>query len=138
MKKFTLSAWILAPVLTCAAGMVMGQSSDTPSASMSRTAVSPDNSKSNKVDQSNKGPTADNQANNSSDMKITQDIRKSVMSDKSLSTYAHNAKIVTLNGEVTLNGVVNSQAESASIEQMATQVAGSGHVVNKLKVKSGK
>ena len=97
----------------------------------------PDNSKSNKMDPSNRTATADDQKENDSDRKITQDIRRSVMADKSLSTYAHNAKIVSVNGTVTLNGVVRSQAESDSLAQKAQSIAGSGHVVNQLKVAPG-
>ena len=108
---------------------------DAPAHSMS--AVAPDNSKGNKVDPSNQDPTADSQKDNPSDLKITQAIRRDVMADKSLSTYAHNAKIVSINGTVTLNGVVNSQAESDNLAQKAEKVAGSGHVINKLKLGSG-
>ncbi len=89
------------------------------------------------MDPSNRTATADDQKENDSDRKITQDIRRSVMADKSLSTYAHNAKIVSVNGTVTLNGVVRSQAESDSLAQKAQSVAGSGHVVNQLKVAPG-
>jgi osmotically-inducible protein OsmY len=60
------------------------------------------------------------------------------MSDKTLSSYAHNAKIVAVNGTVTLNGVVQTEAERNSIAQKAEQVVGSGHVVNKLKVEGAK
>ena len=45
--------------------------------------------------------TADGQSNAASDIKITQQIRKSVIADKHLSTYAHNVKIVAVNGAVT-------------------------------------
>ena len=47
------------------------------------------------------------------------------MQDKSLSTYAHNVKIVAQGGTVTLKGPVKSEEEKAAIEQKATQVAGS-------------
>jgi len=137
MKKLTIVAWALAPALAFS-GVALGQSSNAPPQSTSKAAVAPDNSKSNKVDQSNKSPTADDQKDNMSDLKITQAIRRSVMADETLSTYAHNAKIVSVNGTVTLNGVVNSQAESANLAQKAEQVAGSGHVVNKLKIEASK
>jgi hyperosmotically inducible protein len=134
MKNSTSFIWALAAALALP-GAVLGQSRDPPSHSMSQTGVAPDNSKSNKVDSSNQNPTADDQKENDSDRKMTQEIRRSVMADKTLSTYAHNAKIVTVNGTVTLNGVVNSQAESDNLAQKAQSVAGSGRVVNKLKVK---
>jgi len=97
-------------------------------------AVPADNSKSNKTDPSNTSMTADAQKNDRSDVTITQNIRKSLMADKSLSTYAHNIKVVTVNGEVTLNGVVHTDQEKASVEAKAASVAGQGRVTNDLKV----
>jgi osmotically-inducible protein OsmY len=97
-------------------------------------AVAPDNTKSNKQDATNRNPTADDQSNNASDLKITQQIRRSVLDDKSLSTYGHNAKIVSVNGMVTLNGVVQTEAEKVSIAAKAAQVVGADHVVNKLEI----
>lgn len=93
-----------------------------------------DNSKSNKADQSNMSATADTQSNHSSDVDLTKRIRQSVIADKSLSTYAHNVKIVTLNGSVTLNGVVRSDEERNAVEMKAVAVAGQGKVTNALKV----
>src|ERR1700734_3879841 len=58
-----------------------------------------DNSKQNR-DQSS--PTADKQKSNPTDRGLPQKIRKSIMSDKDLSTYAHNFKIIAQNGKVTL------------------------------------
>lgn len=103
-------------------------------ASDSSRPVAPDNTKSNSQDPSNRSRTADDQNNNSSDLEITQRIRRSVMDDKSLSTYAHNAKIVAQNGTVTLNGVVKTPAEKSTVEQLAAQVVGANRVVNNLKV----
>jgi hyperosmotically inducible protein len=131
MKTFTVAVWAIVPTVALC-GVVLGQSKEAPAHSMS--AVAPDNSKSNKEDPSNRNPTADDQKESQSDLKITQAIRRDVMADKSLSAYAHNVKIVSVNGTVTLNGVVNSQTESDSLAQKAEKVAGSGHVVNKLKV----
>ena len=52
----------------------------------------------------------------------------------SLSTYAHNIKIVSVNGTVTLNGVVRSEKEKNSIAMKAAAVAGKDRVVNELKI----
>ena len=46
------------------------------------------------------------------------------MKDKSLSTYAHNVKIVTQDGQVTLKGPVRSEDEKKAIEAKATEGAG--------------
>ena len=80
-------------------------------------ATSTDNSRINKVpvNSTAKNSTADGQSNASTDLRITQQIRKAVVADKSLSTYGHNVKIVTVNGAVTLNGTVRSSAEQSNI-----------------------
>jgi osmotically-inducible protein OsmY len=55
---------------------------------------------------------------------LTQKIRKAVMADKSLSTYAHNVKIVSQRGMVTLRGPVRSDDEKKSIFGKAAEAAG--------------
>lgn len=100
--------------------------------------VAPDNAKSNKVDASNATATADAQTNSAADLDLTKRIRRSVMADKSLSTYAHNIKIVTVNGSVTLNGVVRSEDEKGAVEMKATNIAGKNKVTNYLKVAPSK
>ena len=67
-------------------------------------------------------------------MDLTKRIRQSVVADKSLSTYAHNVKIVTLNGSVTLNGVVRSDGREECVEMKAAAIAGKDKVTNALKV----
>ena len=56
------------------------------------------------------------------------------MADSTLSTYAHNVKIVAVNGTVTLNGVVRSAAEKTQIGKKATSIAGEGRVIDNLKL----
>ena len=60
------------------------------------------------------------------------------MDDKSLSTYAHNVKMISQNGKVTLKGPVRSEEEKQTIEQKATEVAGAGNVTNEITVKPEK
>lgn len=81
-----------------------------------------------------KGPTADQQKDNKADRKMTQDIRQTVYKDKTLSTMAHQVKIITVGGEVTLRGVVRSEEEKRSIEEKATSIAGAGKVKNEIVV----
>ena len=95
----------------------------------------PDNTKVNERDRSQNEPTADQQKDNRSDRDITQQIRQSIMKDKSLSTYAHNVKIVTQGGQVTLKGPVRSEDEKKAIETKASEVAGDGKVTSELKIK---
>jgi hyperosmotically inducible periplasmic protein len=95
----------------------------------------PDNTKVNERDRSPNEPTADQQKDSRSDRDITQQIRQSIMKDKSLSTYAHNVKIVTQDGQVTLKGPVQSEDEKKAIEAKATEVAGEHKVTSELNIK---
>jgi len=135
MKLPTLAPFIFTSSLAFFASAAWGQSAETSKpAAASGASVPADNTKSNKEDPSNRERTADDQKNNTSDEKITQQIRRNVMADKSLSTYAHNAKIVSVNGTVTLNGVVHSEAERSRVAQIAAGVAGQANVINDIKV----
>ena len=134
MKIQTLVLFIATPAAALFASDALSQSANTPEAASSGIHAAPDNTKSNREDPSNRNHTADDQKSNESDLKITQQIRRSVMADKGLSTYAHNIKIVSVNGTVTLNGVVHGEAEKAQIAQKAADVVGRDHVVNEIKV----
>jgi hyperosmotically inducible protein len=99
------------------------------------TPVPADNTKVNQRDRNADQPTADQQTSNRSDRDITQQIRRSIVKDKSLSTYAHNVKIVTQNGQVTLKGPVRSDEEKRAIEDKAAEIAGDSKVTSQLDVK---
>ena len=92
-----------------------------------------DNSKSNKSNAAN-AETADSQTNTPTDIDLTKRIRQSLIADKSLSTYAHNVKIVSVNGNVTLNGVVRSADEKSSVEMKAANIAGKNRVTDDLTI----
>ena len=94
----------------------------------------PDNTKVNKADRAQGAVTADQQKENEADREISKKIRQAVVGDKALSTYAHNVKIVTMDGQVTLKGPVRSEAEKASIVAKATEIAGAGKVTNQITV----
>jgi hyperosmotically inducible protein len=79
-------------------------------------------------------PTADQQKMNPADREITHKIRKSIHEDKSLSTYAHNIKVITQDGKVTLRGPVRTEEEKSSIQGKAVAVAGDGNVTNQLEI----
>ena len=98
----------------------------------------PDNTKTNKQDREPGAATADQQKSDRSDRALTQQIRKSVIADKSLSTYAHNVKIISRGGTVTLKGPVRSEEEKKTIVAKAEEVAGPGKVTDQLTVKPGK
>jgi hypothetical protein len=93
-----------------------------------------DNSKMNKGDASKDATTADQQKMNPSDRAITQKIRAEIMKDKSLSTYAHNVKIITQDGKVMLKGPVRTSDEKSSIEAKASAVAGDGNVTSQIEI----
>ena len=78
--------------------------------------------------------TADKQKENSTDRQLTQQIRKALVKDKSLSTYGHNVKVISQNGMVTLKGPVKSEEEKQAIEAKAAQIAGADKVTNQLEV----
>jgi osmotically-inducible protein OsmY len=92
----------------------------------------PDNTGANKQDT----PTADQQKETAADRELAQKIRQSISSDKSLSTYGHNVKVIVRNGTVVLKGPVQSEDEKKSIESKASEVAGAGNVKNHLTVKT--
>src|SRR3954452_24493751 len=94
----------------------------------------PDNTKTNAQDRKSGEPTADQQKNNKSDRETTKQIRKEIMSDKSLSTSAHNVKVISQHGNVTLKGTVRSEEEKKAIQDKAASVAGASNVVNDLTV----
>jgi hyperosmotically inducible protein len=98
--------------------------------------VKPDNTKLNQRDRDASEATADQQKMNPADRELTRKIRHSVMADKSLSTYAHNVKIISQDGHVTLKGPVRSEDEKRSILSKATaEAGGSDKVTDQLSVK---
>jgi osmotically-inducible protein OsmY len=78
--------------------------------------------------------TADQQKNNRDDRQLTQKIRKAVMADKALSTYAHNVKIVAQGGAVTLKGPVRSEDEKKALVAKAGEIAGADKITDELSV----
>jgi hyperosmotically inducible protein len=97
--------------------------------------VAPDNSGVNLRDRASGTMTADQQSNSKSDVELTREIRKAVVKDSSLSMLAHNVKIVSVNGSVTLRGPVKTEEEKTVIARKAKAIAGADKVVNQLEVK---
>jgi hyperosmotically inducible protein len=107
------------------------QSAVQASAQTGTAQTAPDNSKQNK----NQTQTADNQTNAKSDRLTTQKIRKAIMADKTLSTYAHNVKVITTDGAVTLKGPVQSEDEKQKVASEAAGVVTADKITNELTVK---
>ena len=97
-----------------------------------------DNTKVNERDKNKSEPTADQQKENRPDREITRQIRRSIAQDKSLSSSAHNVKIISENGMVTLKGPVSSDEEKSTIEAKAAEIAGKDKVTSQLEVKPKK
>jgi len=76
------------------------------------------------------------QGNSEADRTTTQQIRKALVKDSGLSMVAKNVKIITVNGNVTLRGVVKTEQERNDIIAKAKQVAGVTEVNNQLEVKT--
>ena len=95
-----------------------------------------DNTKVNQRDRSPAEATADRQKENPSDRQLAQQIRRALVKDKSLSSNAHNVKVIAQNGVVTLKGPVNSESEKQTVETTAAQFAGSDKVTSEIQVRS--
>ena len=124
-----VSGILLVPVISEASPVVSAGAQQTPPA---------DNTKTNKDDRAKGATTADQQKENPADREITQKIRSAIMDDKTLSTYAHNVKIITQDGQVTLKGPVRTEDEKKTVETKATEVAGAGHVKNQISIAPAK
>ena len=97
-----------------------------------------DNTKVNTRDQNKGEVTADQQKENAGDRDIASKIRKSLVSDKTLSTYAHNVKVIAQDGQVTLKGPVRSDDEKQAVEAKAAAVVGAAHVTNEITIAPAK
>ena len=122
-KSRVVSNWRLAAILAVAllTSLALGQ-------------TAPDNTKKNQSG----GATAERQGNSKSDLELTQNIRKSLMADKTLSTSAHNVKVITNNGAVILKGPVATADEKASVEAKAKEIAGADNVKSRIEVMAPK
>ncbi len=125
MKKLSIELLFLLGLICC--GLVWAQDA-TPEQNQ------PDNTKVNQADRNSSSPTADQQKENPSDRQLTQQIRRAITKDGSLSTYAHNVKIIVQNGTVTLKGPVRSDEEKQAVEAKAAQIAGADKVKDELQV----
>ena len=94
----------------------------------------PDNTKVNQADRAKGAVTADQQKENATDRDLAKRIRQSVVADKSLSTYAHNVKIVAQGGQVTIKGPVRSEAEKKTVEAKAAEIVGASHVTSEISI----
>lgn len=126
MNRFRLAILAVSMMLSATTLAIAQDTPQTPA---------PDNTKTNDRDRSPSQPTADQQKENRPDRDITRDIRRSITEDKSLSTYAHNVKVISENGMVTLKGPVRSEEEKSAVEAKAAEIVGKDKVTSQLEVK---
>jgi hyperosmotically inducible protein len=94
----------------------------------------PDNTATNTRDREGSTKVPADQAENDTDLGITQTIRKQLVGQDVLSFNAENVKIVTSGGVVTLRGPVETVAERDFIDAKARATAGVQRVDNQLEV----
>jgi hypothetical protein len=82
-----------------------------------------------------KTPSAMDQGNTKSEVKISATIRKQIMASKTLSFGAKNVKIITNGTKVTLKGSVKSEGERNEIEGVAKNADGVTDVDDQIVVK---
>lgn len=128
MRNVKIWRWALLAVLLAFGPALLLRSWSSP---QNASHAAPDNSTRN---QDRSAPAAGQQKTNAADRKITQEIRNSIMADNGLSAYAHNVKVITQDGKVTLRGPVRSAGEKASVESKAAAVAGKKNVASHLDV----
>ena len=132
IRELTIGAAAAAACLVTATGsLAQSQPASVPSRLSS---TQPDNTANNRPERAGSAPTADEQKNDPTDLDMTQRVRRTLMDDKSLSTSAHNVKVIAAGGTVTLKGVVLSARERELVAAKAVSIAGEGHVVNQLEV----
>ena len=94
-----------------------------------------DNTRVNQRDKSADTIKPTDQPNNAEDIKLLAAVRRAVVGDKSLSTLAHNVKIVVMSGAVMLRGPVHSSTEKLEVGKVAAAVPGVTEVTNELDIK---
>jgi hyperosmotically inducible protein len=118
-------------MMTMTASIVLAADRATGAAEAQRPA---DDTGRNTRDRDGNTLTADKQSNRKSDVEITREIRRAIVKDDSLSTNAHNVKIITRDGAVTLRGPVANKEEKETVAKKAEAINGVGKVDNQLEI----
>ena len=130
MKKTTL---LLATLVLAGGALGPVYAENYPSSTL-LAQTAPDNTGKNVRDRNDNTLTPGDQSSDKGDVELTRRIRRAVVADKSLSTNAHNIKIITVNGMVTLRGPVKSENEKMKIVAKAQKLAGKKQIENELEV----
>src|SRR5258708_27233649 len=127
MRKSMPLSWLfsLVVLLLGSSGLVLAQQDATPTQQPDDkgATAAPDNTGKNQRDRNAAEPTADQQKETKPDRELARQVLRSLMQDKSLSTYAHNIKIIAHNGPVTLKGPVNSDQDKQPLDSKAVDAA---------------
>ena len=137
--KFSSCMLQLTLALTCASAAATesaAQSTKVAPTPQGQASGRADNTNVNERDRGNATKTPQNQSNRPQDRELLAAVRRAVVDDKSLSTLAHNVKIVVEDGTATLRGPVRSAEEKSRIESLAKNVKGITATVNQLDVKT--
>jgi hyperosmotically inducible protein len=126
---------VLFSVVLLALGGYAGIARSTEGTSAPSAQTQPDNTGRNVRDRGGATLTPGDQSESEADRTLTQQIRRAVVADDSLSTTAKNIKIITVDGVVTLRGPVQNPREKEIIEAKAQQIAGADKIDNQLEVK---
>lgn len=106
----------------------------SPAATQSSVERDADNTGLNSRDKNAETLTPQDQPNTEADRKTLAAVRSAVVNDDSLSTSAHNVKILVVNGVVTLRGPVKNANEKTRVETIARSVAGVTKIDNQLDI----
>lgn len=118
----------LAVATDVSAQQTSSSSASSPTTANANTAV-------NQRDRSSHSMTPFDQPNDKADVKLAAAVRRSIFRDKSLSTSAHNLKLIVAKGVVTLRGPVKNADEKSKVESIVKSVAGVISVDNQLDLK---
>jgi len=97
-----------------------------------------DNTRINARDKSAQTVKPTDQSNAKADIQLAAAVRRAIEHDKTLSTSAHNVKLVANGGVVTLRGPVANEAEKQKVAQLVAAVSGVASVDNNLDVQVAK
>lgn len=129
------ASWIVLGLLASATPLAHGQ----PKASGDAVPVTaPANPRQDKADRIIAAPSAEDHLNARTDRELAAAVRQAILRDNSLSTYAHNVKIIVKDGSLTLRGPVRSGDEKVKVADLARQAAGTEKVNDQMSIeKSG-
>lgn len=120
--------WSLLSMVALAGGLTLG------AVELTAAQTAPDNTKVNTRDRAPQAVTADQQKETPADREISRKIRRALVTDKSLSTYAHNVKVITQDGMVTLKGPVRSEEEKDAVAAKASTIVKKNQITNQLTI----